>query len=186
MPPAGDTGFRLPGLPAPPTVGTIVRWPGIGWIDSSPSIARRRPVSGTSPPTREGWPCLARVIDPRTRQVPGYGLYERMPDDLARQALLNAYSASPVGDGCSTPMSLRARRDLVCAQSRHCEERSDGAIQIRNPRLDTPVTFSVFCPLIPVENKMFACWWAGCLESEAGVAAGSAPASMAAFLLSIQ
>lgn len=50
-------------------------------------------------PTREGWLYLAAVIDLRTRQVLGYSLSERMLDDLVRQAFLNAYSASPVGDG---------------------------------------------------------------------------------------
>lgn len=50
-------------------------------------------------PTREGWLYLAVVIDLRTRQVLGYSLSERMPDDLVRQAFLNACSASPVGQG---------------------------------------------------------------------------------------
>nr|WP_150132175.1 IS3 family transposase [Dokdonella koreensis] len=47
-------------------------------------------------PTREGWLYLAAVIDLRTRQVLGYSLSERMPDDLVRQAFINAWSASPV------------------------------------------------------------------------------------------
>lgn len=50
-------------------------------------------------PTREGWLYLAAVIDLRTRQVLGYSLSERMPDDLVRQAFLNAWSASPVAPG---------------------------------------------------------------------------------------
>lgn len=50
-------------------------------------------------PTREGWLYLATVIDLRTRQVLGYSLSERMPDDLVQQAFLNAWSASPVGAG---------------------------------------------------------------------------------------
>lgn len=50
-------------------------------------------------PTREGWLYLAAVIDLRTRQVLGYSLSERMPDDLVRQAFLNAWSASPVPPG---------------------------------------------------------------------------------------
>jgi transposase InsO family protein len=50
-------------------------------------------------PTREGWLYLATVLDLRTRQVLGYSLCERMPDDLVRQAFLNAWSASPVGAG---------------------------------------------------------------------------------------
>ncbi|MBB3105353.1 transposase InsO family protein [Azomonas macrocytogenes] len=50
-------------------------------------------------PTREGWLYLAAVLDLRTRQVLGYSLSERMPDNLVRQAFLNAWSASPVGAG---------------------------------------------------------------------------------------
>lgn len=50
-------------------------------------------------PTREGWLYLATVLDLRTRQVLGYSLSERMPDDLVQQAFLNAWSASPVGPG---------------------------------------------------------------------------------------
>ncbi len=50
-------------------------------------------------PTREGWLYLAAVIDLRTRQVLGYSLSERMPDDLVRQAFLNAWWASPVPPG---------------------------------------------------------------------------------------
>lgn len=46
-------------------------------------------------PTREGWLYLATVIDLRTRQVLGYSLSERMPDDLVQQAFLNAWTASP-------------------------------------------------------------------------------------------
>jgi len=50
-------------------------------------------------PTREGGLYLAVVLDMRTRQVLGYSLSERMPDDLVQQAFLNAYSAAPVGTG---------------------------------------------------------------------------------------
>jgi hypothetical protein len=50
-------------------------------------------------PTRQSWLYLAVVIELRTRQVLGYSLSERMPDDLVRQAFLNAYSVSPVGAG---------------------------------------------------------------------------------------
>ncbi len=50
-------------------------------------------------PTREGWLYLAAVIDLRTRQVLGYSLSERMPDDLVQQAFFNAWSASPVMGG---------------------------------------------------------------------------------------
>jgi transposase InsO family protein len=47
-------------------------------------------------PTRQGV-CLAVVIDWRTRQTPGDSLSERMPEDLVRQALLNAWTNTPAG-----------------------------------------------------------------------------------------
>jgi transposase InsO family protein len=50
-------------------------------------------------PTREGWLYLAVVIDLRTRQVLGYSLSERMSEALARQALLNAWTACPMAAG---------------------------------------------------------------------------------------
>ena len=50
-------------------------------------------------PTREGWLYLATVIDLQTRQVLGYSLCERMPDDLVKQAFLNAVSACAVQKG---------------------------------------------------------------------------------------
>lgn len=50
-------------------------------------------------PTREGWLYLAAVIHLQTRQVLGYSLAERMPDDLVQQAFLNAHAACPVGTG---------------------------------------------------------------------------------------
>ncbi|AJD46486.1 isxal7 transposase orfb protein [Isoalcanivorax pacificus W11-5] len=50
-------------------------------------------------PTREGWLYLAVVLSLQTRQVLGYSLSERMPDDLVQQAFLNAWTASPVGEG---------------------------------------------------------------------------------------
>ncbi len=50
-------------------------------------------------PTREGWLYLATVLNLQTRQVLGYSLSERMPDDLVQQAFLNAWSASPVDGG---------------------------------------------------------------------------------------
>jgi len=50
-------------------------------------------------PTREGWLYLATVLDLRTRQVLGYSLSERMPDDLVQQAFLNAWSVAPAGPG---------------------------------------------------------------------------------------
>lgn len=50
-------------------------------------------------PTREGWLYLATVISLQTRQVLGYSLAERMPDDLVQQAFENACSLSPVSEG---------------------------------------------------------------------------------------
>ena len=50
-------------------------------------------------PTREGWLYLAVVIALKTRQVLGYSMAERMPDDLVQQAFHNAYAAAPVGRG---------------------------------------------------------------------------------------
>lgn len=50
-------------------------------------------------PTREGWLYLATVISLQTRQVLGYSLSERMPDDLVQQAFENAWSTSPVSEG---------------------------------------------------------------------------------------
>ena len=50
-------------------------------------------------PTREGWLYLATVIDLQTRQVLGYSLCERMPDDLVKQAFLNAVSACTAEKG---------------------------------------------------------------------------------------
>lgn len=47
-------------------------------------------------PTREGWLYLAIVLSLQTRQVLGYSLSERMPDDLVEQAFLNAWSVNPV------------------------------------------------------------------------------------------
>lgn len=45
--------------------------------------------------TREGWMYLATVISLQTRQVLGYSLSDRMPDDLVQQAFLNAWASSP-------------------------------------------------------------------------------------------
>lgn len=50
-------------------------------------------------PTKEGWLYLATVISLQTRQVLGYSLADRMPDDLVKQAFVNAWSATPVGHG---------------------------------------------------------------------------------------
>ncbi len=49
--------------------------------------------------TREGWLYLAAVISLQTRQVLGYSLAERMPDELVQQAFLNAWTASPAPSG---------------------------------------------------------------------------------------
>lgn len=49
--------------------------------------------------TREGWMYLATVINLRTRQVLGYSLSDRMPDDLVQQAFLNAWASSPEQQG---------------------------------------------------------------------------------------
>lgn len=45
--------------------------------------------------TREGWMYLATVISLQTRQVLGYSLSDRMPDDLVQQAFLNAWAVCP-------------------------------------------------------------------------------------------
>lgn len=50
-------------------------------------------------PTREGWLYLAIVLALKTRQVLGYSLAERMPDELVQHAFLNAYAAAPVTAG---------------------------------------------------------------------------------------
>ena len=44
--------------------------------------------------TREGWLYLAVVLSLQTRQVLGYSLSDRMPDDLVEQAFLNAWQRS--------------------------------------------------------------------------------------------
>jgi transposase InsO family protein len=44
--------------------------------------------------TREGWLYLAVVLSVQTRQVLGYSLSDRMPDDLVEQAFLNAWQVS--------------------------------------------------------------------------------------------
>lgn len=49
--------------------------------------------------TREGWLYLATVISLQTRQVLGYSLSDRRPDDLVQQAFLNACASRPVGCG---------------------------------------------------------------------------------------
>jgi transposase InsO family protein len=50
-------------------------------------------------PTREGWLYLAVILSLRTRQVVGYSLADRMPDNLVQQALLNAYATNPAEPG---------------------------------------------------------------------------------------
>ena len=49
--------------------------------------------------TREGWLYLAVVLSVQTRQVLGYSLAERMPDDLVEHAFLNAWHRQPAGSG---------------------------------------------------------------------------------------
>lgn len=49
--------------------------------------------------TREGWLYLAVVLSIQTRQVLGYSLSDRMPDDLVEQAFLNAWQRSPGPQG---------------------------------------------------------------------------------------
>ncbi len=49
--------------------------------------------------TREGWLYLASVIELRSRRVLGYSLADRMPDDLVRQAVVNALAIAPVEPG---------------------------------------------------------------------------------------
>jgi transposase InsO family protein len=49
--------------------------------------------------TREGWLYLAAVLSVQTRQVLGYSLAERMPDDLVVHAFLNAWHRKPAGSG---------------------------------------------------------------------------------------
>ncbi len=50
-------------------------------------------------PTKEGWLYLATVISLQTRQVLGYSLADRMPDDLVQQAFVNAWSVAPIKCG---------------------------------------------------------------------------------------
>jgi transposase InsO family protein len=67
-------------------------------------LARQFDVTSTTPAwvsdityiaTREGWLYLAVVLSIQTRQVLGYSLSDRMPDDLVEQAFLNAWQRSP-------------------------------------------------------------------------------------------
>lgn len=50
-------------------------------------------------PTREGWLYLAAVINLQTRQVLGYSLADRMPDELVVNAFENAWAAQPAAPG---------------------------------------------------------------------------------------
>lgn len=50
-------------------------------------------------PTREGWLYLAMVINLQTRQVLGYSLADRMPDELVVKAFENAWTAQPAEAG---------------------------------------------------------------------------------------
>ena len=67
-------------------------------------LARRFEVTSSTPAwvsdityiaTREAWLYLAVVLSIQTRQVLGYSLSDRMPDDLVEQAFLNAWHRSP-------------------------------------------------------------------------------------------
>jgi len=66
-------------------------------------LARQFEVSSKTPAwvsdityiaTREGWLYLAVVLSIQTRQILGYSLSDRMPDDLIAQAFLNAWRRS--------------------------------------------------------------------------------------------
>ncbi|MBH3431276.1 IS3 family transposase [Pseudomonas alkylphenolica] len=66
-------------------------------LDRQFSVQSTRPawVSDiTYIPTREGWLYLAVVLSIQTRQVLGYSLADKMPDDLVERAFINAWSAS--------------------------------------------------------------------------------------------
>lgn len=67
-------------------------------------LARQFDVTSPAPPwvsditsiaTREGWLYHAVVLSIQTRQVLGYSLSDRMPDDLVEQVFLNAWHRSP-------------------------------------------------------------------------------------------
>lgn len=71
-------------------------------------LARRFEVTNPTPTwvsdityleTREGWLYLAVVLCLQTRQVLGYSLAERMPDDLVEQAFLNAWQRASAPQG---------------------------------------------------------------------------------------
>ncbi|CAH0309130.1 hypothetical protein SRABI70_04654 [Pseudomonas sp. Bi70] len=75
------------------------------WLPVADNVlARQFPVHNPRPawvsdiiylPTKEGWLYLAVVLSVQTRQVLGYSLSDRMPDDLVMNAFLNAWSACP-------------------------------------------------------------------------------------------
>lgn len=65
-------------------------------------LARQFSVSSATPTwvsdityiaTKEGWLYLAVVLSIQTRQVLGYSLADRMPDDLVERAFINAWNA---------------------------------------------------------------------------------------------
>jgi transposase InsO family protein len=75
--------------------------------------------------TREGWLYLAVVLSVQTRQVLGYSLAERMPDDLVEQAFLNAWQRYPTSTGVvfhsdrgSTRAGTSVVRSRCCASCR--------------------------------------------------------------------
>jgi transposase InsO family protein len=71
-------------------------------------LARRFEVTSPTPAwvsdityidTREGWLYLAAVLSVQTRQVLGYSLAERMPDELVERAFLSAWQRHPAKRG---------------------------------------------------------------------------------------
>jgi transposase InsO family protein len=80
------------------------------WVEADRqfAVASDRPAwvgDITTLPTQEGWLYLAVVIDLQTRQVLGYSVSERMPDDWVCQALLNAWTNTPApARGVSVPL----------------------------------------------------------------------------------
>ncbi|WGV19107.1 IS3 family transposase [Pseudomonas putida] len=59
-----------------------VQNPALAWVSDITYIA-----------TKEGWLYLAVVLSIQTRQVLGYSLADRMPDDLVERAFVNAWNA---------------------------------------------------------------------------------------------
>lgn len=94
---------RSKGRARPRTTDSAHRRPVAGNV-----LARQFEVTSATPAwvsdityieTREGWLYLAVVLSVQTRQVLGYSLAERMPDDLVEQAFLNAWQRYPASHG---------------------------------------------------------------------------------------